>query len=389
MLINNIYEEVISLSNIRRAARRTLSNGRKFKGSGANFFFNLESEIFQIHRELVSGKYRHDKYNLFHITDPKLRVVAAAKFRDRVVHHCVHDIIEPLFDRIFIYDSYACRNGKGTHQAIERATGFLRANKYFVHLDVVSYFQNIDHSVLEKILERYIRDEKVMKLLTGIIDSTRYLSNQEKFKITKKVVAYQDFDLFGTGRKGTAEMHYKGLPLGNLTSQFFANLYLNELDQYAKHKLKCKYYIRYMDDVVIFSNDKTELRDFEAKIREFASNNLSLVLHNSGGAEPYYKGLSFLGMRIYRSYRKIKRTAIPRCIRRMKKLIESCKNPVDEYDYYKKSLKIRASYNGFKAYIKLGNSEKMIEIIESKIEMNKVRIAYGITRNCLKNVRIG
>ena len=159
--LRNIYPEVMSLPNLFQAAHLTLSRGRRFRGEGALFKFNLEREVLRLHTDLEQGTYRHGRYRLFTVRDPKPRVIAAATIRDRVLHHAVHDVIEPRLDRMFIADSYACRRGKGVYHALDRAHSFLRANVYSLHLDVQSYFLSIDHSILKRILRKIeVQDHK-------------------------------------------------------------------------------------------------------------------------------------------------------------------------------------------------------------------------------------
>jgi retron-type reverse transcriptase len=318
----NIFDDVVSLDNLFASAKKALVHGRRFKGEGAIFKFNLEREIFRLHRQLAEKKYRHGKYRLFTIRDPKERAIAAAPLRDRVLHHAVHDVVEPLLDRIFIFDSYACRKGKGTHRALDRAHHFLRANQYAVHLDVKNYFQSIDHGILKRLLRRFVADTGVYELIEEIIDSTDYLavnrySPAGRRRISNVATVDEQPALPGLGTGSAGGTGIRGVPLGNLTSQFFANLYLNELDQFVKHELKVRGYVRYMDDMLLFSNDKVVLRKWEESVREFAERKLKLELHPTSGPQPVAAGVSFLGFRLFPAYRKLKRTSVSRFIRRM------------------------------------------------------------------------
>ena len=174
--LHGLYERMTDLDALFAAAHATLRHGRRFRGEGARFKFDLEHEVLRLHKELPGGRYRHGRYRLFTVRDPKMRIIAAAPVRDRVVHHAVHDALEPRLDRMFIHDSYACRVGKGTHRAVDRAHGFLRANRYGLHLDVMQYFRSIDHDLLKALLRRYVADERALGLLFAIIDSTAYLA---------------------------------------------------------------------------------------------------------------------------------------------------------------------------------------------------------------------
>lgn len=172
----HIFEGIVSVENLFRSANATLAHGRRFRGEGAAFKFNLEKEVLKLHDALMADRYRHGRYRLFTVLDPKVRVIAAASVRDRVLHHAVHDVIEPRLDGMFIHDSYACRRGKGSYRALDRAHGFLRANKYGLHLDVRGYFQSIDHEILKGLLCRYVVDDRALALLERIVDSTDYLA---------------------------------------------------------------------------------------------------------------------------------------------------------------------------------------------------------------------
>jgi retron-type reverse transcriptase len=294
-----LYQQVSSAANVLAATHNTLKHGRRYKGAGAAFSFNKEQQVITIVKELQSKTYKPGRYEQFFIYEPKKREVLAAPLKDRVVHHALHDVVEPLIDRKFIFDSYACRKNKGTHKAILRAQRFLQSNVYFVHLDVKKYFPSIDHLVLTSILRKHFYDTEVLKLFDLIIESS--LPQQEK-----------RYDLFNPASDS------KGLPIGNLTSQFLANLYLNELDQHIKHELKCHAYLRYMDDFVLFHNDRNTLNTLRKLIHQFCEEQLHLSLHEKGGVKHYSEGLGFLGFKIYRTYRLLKGVCLNRFMRKYK-----------------------------------------------------------------------
>lgn len=250
-----------------------------------------------LHRELTDGTYKHGKYRVFNVYDPKERRIAAAPFRDRVVHHAVHDVIEPLIDRTFIYDSYACRKGKGTHKALDRAQRFLRSNRFCLHADVKKFFPSIDHGILKKILLKRIADMDLIRLVNDLVDSARQIVGG-----------------------GTTDAAAKGLPIGNLTSQFFANLYLNELDYFVKFQLRIRHYSRYMDDFLIFGNDRKALIEVKDQARNFLKEQLALRMHE-GKSQIYdtEKGIKFLGFRIYRDYRRLVSDNVRRFKKRLRK----------------------------------------------------------------------
>ena len=319
--LRDIFDEVSGLENLFDAAQATLARGRRFRGEGARFKFDLESEIFKLHGLLASGRYRHGKYRLFSVWDPKVRVIAAATVRDRVVHHAVHDVVAPRLDRMFIHDSYACRLGKGTHRALDRAHHFLRGGGHALHLDVKSYFASIDHETLKGIVRRYVADERALQLLEMIIDSTAYLAGRGGAADGVTTFAPPEHEqltlALGLDPEPGAGGRLRGLPLGNLTSQFFANLYLNELDQYVKHTLKARRYVRYMDDMLLFADDSALLGEWEGAVRAFARERLLLELHPGGGPRAARHGVGFLGFRLFPGRRRLKRRSVERFIRRM------------------------------------------------------------------------
>lgn len=168
--LSKLYKQIASMHNLWNAAWQTLLHGRRFKNEGAVFKLTYEHSLLQIHKELATQSYKHGKYKEFIIYEPKQRTVLAAPIKDRIVHHALHDVIEPFIDRKFIFDSYACRKNKGTHLAINRSQKFMQANQYFMHLDVKKYFQNINHQTLKNILSKHIKQADVLNLFHIIIN---------------------------------------------------------------------------------------------------------------------------------------------------------------------------------------------------------------------------
>ena len=173
--LTGLYSQIISKKNLYSAAHMA-ARARRYMKKVADFNFHLEEEVEMLHRELTQGTYQHGKYRIFNIYDPKERRISAAPFRDRVVHHAVHDVIEPFIDKSFIYDSYACRKDKGTHKALDRAQRFLRSNRFCLHADVRKFFPSIDHGILKVMLAKRITDKCLSRLINGIIDSARQIS---------------------------------------------------------------------------------------------------------------------------------------------------------------------------------------------------------------------
>jgi len=284
----NIFDEVCSFENMLKAAKKA-QKGKRFKDSTTRFNLNLESELIKLKQELQAQTYKMGPYRRFYVYDPKKRLISAAPYRDRVVQHALCNTIEPIFDKLFIYDSYACRKNKGSHKAVDRYTQLSRLNKYVLKCDVKSYFASLDHDVLYDFVLRKIKDPRILWLIRSIIDSTAS----------------------------------PGIPIGNLTSQVFANLYLNGLDHYLKENIKCRYYIRYMDDIIIFGNYKNELTKLKEIVRSYLKK-LKLDLHeNKSQIYLVKKGVCFLGYKVYPTHRLVKKQNIKRLKLRVKKYIYS------------------------------------------------------------------
>jgi retron-type reverse transcriptase len=229
------YNDIISLKNLYEAWEEFV-RGKRYKKDVAEFSLSLSENIVLLHEDLKSGKYRHGAYLAFAINDPKPRNIHKAMVRDRLLHHAIHRILYPFFDRTFVADSYSCREGKGTHKAMNRFVFFARKvsrnntrTVWVLKCDIKKFFASIDHTILKEILRQYIADIKILGLLNEIIGS------------------------FYSTESG------KGLPLGNLTSQLLVNIYMNEFDQYVKHRMKEKYYVRYADDFVFLADNRKAL----------------------------------------------------------------------------------------------------------------------------------
>jgi len=303
----HLFERVCSFENLYIAYLRA-SKGKRFKPDVDRFNYNLEHELIQTEKELLDGSYQPGVYHQFLIHEPKECLISAAPFRDRVVHHAIHQVIEPIFDRRFIYDSYACRLGKGTHSAVRRFKEFLRYNSYVLKCDIQKYFPSIDHEILLSLIHKRIKDEKLMDLIVKIV------SNRPPDPLSDVPQWFSSDDLFSTLNRP------RGIPIGNLTSQFFANIYLHELDAFVKYELHEKYYIRYVDDLVILGNDKKHLHKVKEQIRDFLQG-LRLRLHpKKSNVFPVRVGTDFLGYRIYPDHSRIRKENVKRFITRTKRL---------------------------------------------------------------------
>ncbi|MBI4670487.1 MAG: RNA-dependent DNA polymerase [Chloroflexi bacterium] len=303
----NLYPHICTFENLLNAfyqARR----GKPKTPELCAFEYALEPNLFALRDELRAQTYRPGPYHNFYIHEPKKRKVSAAPFRDRVVHHALCNVIAPIFESRFIYDSYANRVGKGTHRALTRAQTFLRQNDYCFHGDILKCFPSIDHQILLEILGRRIADAAVMKLIRLILQSGEGILADEY-----EMQWFAGDDVF-------APLRPRGLPIGNLTSQFWANIYLGELDTFVKHELRCPYYLRYVDDFLIFSDDKRELHHARQEIAHFLER-LRLRLHpRKQRVFPVRTGVDFLGFVSFPERRKIRRENVKRFTQRLRRL---------------------------------------------------------------------
>ena len=298
----NLYGKLCSWENIYLAARKARKRKRS-KSDVQKFEYDLEENLMQIQAELKEGRFKPGKYRRFKVTEPKERDICAAPYKDRVVHHAIINIIEPLWEKEFYYHSYACRVGKGMHKAITVCQKYVRRNKYVLKCDIRKYFPSIDHEILKSILSRKIGDVKLLKLINLVIDDS---PEQDSL-----AVLFPGDDLY------TLMERKRGIPIGNLTSQFFANVYLNELDKFIKHNCKVRDYLRYMDDFLLFSDSKEELSKIRKELEEFL-NGLRLELHSrKTQIFPVKNGVKFLGFQIFRGRIRLQKENIRRFEKRM------------------------------------------------------------------------
>ena len=290
----DLYPPIASFENLHRAFRKA-AKGKRGHPSVAAFEFDLESNLCRLEEELLGQTYRPGPYRSFTIRDPKRRLVSAAPFRDRVVHHALCNVIEPIFERRFIHDSYANRPGKGTHAALDRCQAFARRYRYVLPCDVAQFFPAIDHALLLETIGRVVVDPAVLGLCATILASGRDVLRDE--------YAMHYFP----GDDLLAALRPRGLPIGNLTSQFWANVYLDRLDHFVKRELKCRAYVRYVDDFLLFADDKATLWAWRAAVIDFLAA-LRLTLHEARGhPQPVTEGIPFLGFVVYPDHRLLKR----------------------------------------------------------------------------------
>ncbi|MCX6718121.1 MAG: reverse transcriptase/maturase family protein [Candidatus Staskawiczbacteria bacterium] len=290
-ILTHKYEDIISVENILEAWQEFLL-GKRNKPDVQEFYLRLMDNVFDLHKDLTHHTYKHGGYQQFKINDPKSRTIHKASVRDRLLHHAVYRILYPFFDRTFIYDSFSCRNNKGTHKALSGLREFsniVSKNNtrtcWILKCDIRKFFSSIDQNVLINILQQYIPDRDVIDLLEEIIFS---------FKPN-------------------------GLPLGNLTSQLFSNVYMNEFDHFVKHKLKVKYYIRYADDSLFFSENKRDLEKIIPEIKCFLQDRLKLQIHpNKIYIKALHSGMDFLGWVNFKKHRVLRGTTKRRIFWKLK-----------------------------------------------------------------------
>lgn len=292
------YEHIISVENLLDAWKEFLK-GKRNRTDVQEFGRYLMQNLLALHHDLATGTYQHGGYHHFKIADPKPRDIHKASVRDRLVHHALYRQLYPFFDRTFVADSYSCRKEKGTHRAMNRFRSF--ANKvskndtrtcWVLKCDIRKFFASIDQHTLLSLIEKYIPDIRVCALIKNIVGSF-------------------------CSTPGVAQ---KGLPLGNLTSQLLVNIYMNEFDQFVKHSLKVRYYVRYADDFVFLSENKSELESILPLVDTFLSSKLHLMLHpDKVFIKTLSSGIDFLGWVHFPDHRVLRTTTKQRMFRRIEK----------------------------------------------------------------------
>ena len=354
-LANGSNYGIFSYKNIYRCYLDCRKNKRNTVNS-LRFEINADENISRLEKELNNKTYHPSRSILFVAKKPKLREIFAGDFRDRVIHHLLFRELEAIWERIFINDSYACREGKGTHKAVIRLQSFLRkitkngnVRTYYLQLDIKDFFTSINKELLFAIIKRKVNNPELLWLTENILfwDCTKsYISRGEK-SLFSNIPANKS--LFGKD-------NLRGLPIGNLTSQFFANIYLNELDQFVKHKLKARYYLRYVDDFVLLSRNEEELVNWKNEIKDFLVERLNLQLHPKRQKLVLVSnGIDFLGYIIRQNYILVR-----------KRVINNLKAKLKELKLNPNKLKsVVASYLG---HCKWANTYRLIDNLNLRME---------------------
>ncbi len=292
-------------------AWRKAARGKRGKPGVAGFEHQVADRLLALQSVLRAGTWRPGGYVHFYIHEPKRRLISAAPFEDRVVHHALCNRIEPVFERLFIPDSYANRSGKGTHRAIDRLQQFAKRYRYVLRLDIVKHFPSIDHAILLDTLTRQLHDDRLLHLVSRIIASGEGVLDQEY-----DMVWFPGDDLLAVCRP-------RGLPIGNLTSQFWSNCYLHPLDQFITRELGCRAYLRYVDDMALFADSKARLWAWKRAIIERLGG-LRLTLHESAAqVAPVTAGIPWLGFLVYPTHRRVKARKAVQGTRRLTKRFDA------------------------------------------------------------------
>ncbi len=287
--VGNLMPAITEMDNIRLAWLKTI-RGKQFQPHVRRFGENLDANLSQIAKELIFQTFHFGCLSSFVIHDPKERTIHVAPLRDRVVQHAIMNVCEPVFERYQINGSYACRKGKGQFSALDRAISNSRRTDWYLKLDIHKYFNSISHEILKKLLFRLFKDNRLLEILNDLIDS-----------------------------------HYiqpgRGIPIGNLTSQYFANHYLGVLDHHIKEQLGVRYYVRYMDDFVLWSNDRRKLLTYLTHIQEFLEKQLGLSL-NPPCMNRTSAGMPYLGYRVRPSGLRLSHRGRYRMRRKYRKMMD-------------------------------------------------------------------
>ncbi|MBI4017073.1 MAG: group II intron reverse transcriptase domain-containing protein [Candidatus Aenigmarchaeota archaeon] len=345
---NHLWKNICTFESLEHAYEQA-KQGKLGNPCMIEFNKHWQLHLCNLLKELRTQTYKPRALRKFVLRDPKTRVICVSEFRDRIIHHALVNILKPIFEPLFIYDSYASRAGKGTLPAIQRFDEFKRKvtqngkqvagaqNKNFVQCfvfkaDIRHYFETVDHAVLLGIIKKRVKDEYVLWLVQRVLKN------------------------YDSGTPG------KGMPLGNWTSQFFANVYLNELDQFVKHTLRAKYYIRYVDDFVILHRSKKALQEHERKITEFIKT-LKIKLHPTKcKIIPLGRGVSFLGFRIFYQYKLVRTRNFKKIRARLDALLADYKcGIISAWD-------VLEVLQGWNAYALHGNTYKLRERFQQQIE---------------------
>jgi RNA-directed DNA polymerase len=342
----NLWPQVIDFENLLLAARKA-QRGKRFRDNVLAFNYNRERELLQLHHELKTQTYQPGKYQVFQVFSPKPRLISAAPYRDRVVHHALCNIIQPIFESTFIFDSYANRTGFGTHRALRRFTKFARTSRYVLQCDIRKYFPSIDLALLKALIRRKIKCPDTLWLIDTIIDS----SNPQE----------PSLEYFPGDNLLTPIERRQGLPIGNLTSQFFANIYLNGFDHFVQETLKAPKYLRYVDDFALFADDHSYLAESRIALEAYLTT-LRLKIHPiKSQLFETRRGATFVGFRVLPDRIRVRNDNLRRARYRLKRLQKA-------YAYDRISFtRLTQSIQSWGAHLKHGDTGRLREDIFNQL----------------------
>lgn len=328
--LGGIWEEMISIENLRLAYKKA-SRGRHHLAAIRRTEKHLDKLLQKLHDDLASHTFSTSEYRHKYIYEPKKRLISSLPFYpDRIVQHAVLNILEKYWDNRMIYDSYACRQNKGQHKGSNRCKIFVKHYKFACQCDISKFYDSIVHEIMKAILRRTIKDKDVLWLLDNIIDS-------------------MEFNL--RGQAGV------GLPIGSLLSQWFGNLYMNQLDIFIKQSIRCKAYVRYCDDFVLFSNDKKELHAWMKSVRAFVHQELRLTFSKCR-IYPVSQGVDFLGYRHFSGYTLVRKSTVKRVKKRIRKIVALPEN-IDD----KTLLHVQGQIASMKGWLEHADSHHLIQAL--------------------------
>ncbi|CAK7060903.1 MAG: hypothetical protein BACD_02863 [Bacteroides rodentium] len=291
MKIKNVFDKIFSLDNL-YAALEDAVQGRRYKREALVYTLDSWALLQELREEVLSGTYHIDRYYIFYIYEPKKRMIMSISFKHRIVQWAIYRIINPMLVSGYIEDSYGCIPGRGSLSAMQRLRYWIeQASRkdeqwFYLKLDISKYFYRVSHRILKKILAKKIKDARLLEVLYSVIDC-KHTPFGLPLGASPGDVPLED------------RLYDVGMPIGNLLSQVFANVYLDVLDQFCKRVLKIHFYIRYMDDVIVLCNDKIQLREWKDQIEVFLINELELHLNSKTCIRPISQGIEFVGYRIW------------------------------------------------------------------------------------------
>lgn len=346
MKIKDVFDIIFSMDNLYDAFQDA-SNGRRYNRDVLRFAYDAWTNLDELRGRILRGEYEIDRYYIFFVYEPKKRMIMSIGFEHRVVQWAIYRVINPIFVKGYIKDSYGCIPGRGALSAMLRLKGWLQyvsrkeGEWYYLKLDISKYFYRISHRILKKILRKKIKDERLLSILFGIIDCK-----------------HTPFGLPPGKSPGDVPLEERlfnvGMPIGNLLSQMFANLYLNELDQFCKRVLGIKFYVRYMDDIIILSNSKMQLHDWRWQIDSFLETELELSLNQKTCIRPINQGIEFVGYRLWFN-RVVLRKSTTLGIKR------SLKGVREQYQDYEMTLEeVTQTFSSYVGMLKHTDSEELL-----------------------------